>query len=130
MNYNDIVPMITEPMQVPDSVYMKNKYTPDSFYTPIPKYIYDLLGKEILSVRKRKNPTAFAFDREVVPDYMAERLRNLSDGFLVRPEGGLFSVSELNDLLRRDYDSSLYNLGQAKARATATQNILDMILGQ
>lgn len=129
MNYNDIVPMIAEPQQLYENAFRSGRgWNQGNKY--MGKYIENLMLKEMARVRGQ-NPEegGLWFSTEIMPDWLVERLRK-KDPIWFSKGKGQFSASEVNDLLRRDYDSSLYNLGQAKDRATATQNILDAILGQ
>lgn len=130
MNYYDIVPMITEPQQLDEYTTLRSGQGWNAGHKYMGKYIEDLMLKEMGRVREQ-NPeeSGLWFSTEIMPGWLIEGLRKKDPIWFSRGKGQ-FSASEVNDLLRRDYDSSLYNLGQAKARATATQNILDMILGQ
>ena len=129
MNYNDIVPMISEPKQFPSDTFLASSPT-RSYESETPQYIQDLLTKEMMRLREKNNFTGFGFGRDVYPDKIVERLRSRGPNYFYSPEAGTFSVSELNQLLRDDYDARLYDLIQSKSRANATQNILNSILGE
>ena len=122
----DFVPMRAKP-----------EYWTGSFgtMTPKPKYPWDVQMSEhieqmLTPIMLKRYPSKWdamwAYPR-VWGDDLAEKFKK-SDSAHVR--NTTFGVSELNQLLRDQYNSTQYDLAQAKNRAIENQNAVNSILGQ
>lgn len=126
MNKYDFVPMTAKPEQWSGSF---GRMTPNPKYymdVQMPEHIERMLTPIMLKRYPDKWSAMWSYP-QVFGDESAERMKNSDSMFL---KNDTFSISELNQLLRDKYNSTQYDLAQAKNRAIENQNAVNNILGQ
>ncbi len=126
MNKYDFVPMNLEPEQYVG----RGNFTMTPLLTShtdsyMPKHIQDILN----NARANSGGYGDRLDLTVLPDDVFAIYQNRGNG--VSPnKKGVFSLSNLNQLLKDDYNYTAYRLLQAKNRAVENENAVNSILGQ